>query len=73
MTEMKTPKSQLEWQKNYDSKNMSTIAMKMPILERENIEQAASKSNLKLATFCRACIKYCIDNNIDLKNIKNKD
>lgn len=52
----------------YDSKNMSTIAMKMPIAERESIETAANKAGLKLATYCRACIKYCIENNIDLKS-----
>ncbi len=66
MSEFKTPKSQLEWQKKYDSQKMATIGIKLPIEERKTIEMAADKSNLKLATFCRKCIKYCIENNIDL-------
>ena len=68
MNESKTPKSQLEWQRKYDSKKMATIGIKLPIEERKLIESAAEKSNLKLATFCRKCVAYCIKNNIDLKS-----
>ncbi len=62
----KIPKTQRKWQDKYDAEKMRTIGLKVPIAERTIIEQTAEKSGLKLATFCRACIRYCIDNNIDL-------
>ncbi len=58
MAETKTPQSQLKWQKNYDSEKMATIGLKVPIEERQHIEDAATKNGLKIATFCRKCIKY---------------
>ncbi len=69
----KTPKNQRKWQEKYDAEKMRTIGLKVPIIERETIERAAKKSGLKLATFCRACIKYCIDNNIDLQASESQD
>ncbi len=65
----KTPQSQLKWQKKYDSEKMSTIGLKIPIAERQQIESAAAEKGLKLATFCRKCIKYCINNNIEISDI----
>ncbi|MCM1059633.1 MAG: hypothetical protein NC452_05010 [Eubacterium sp.] len=64
----RTPKSQLKWQKEYDKLKMSTIAMKMPNKERQEIENAAKNTGLKLSTFCRKCIQYCIDNNITFED-----
>lgn len=58
--------SQLRWQKDYDNLKMSNIGLKIPIEERQKIENAAQNANLKLSTFCRKCIQYCIDNNIKL-------
>lgn len=72
MSKFKTPNSQLKWQKEYDKENMSTIAMKIPKSERETIESAAKKANLKLSTYCRACIKHCIDNDINVSPIQVK-
>ena len=69
MSENKTPQSQLKWQKNYDSEKMATIGLKVPIEERKQIENAATENGLKIATFCRKCIKYCIDNNINISDI----
>lgn len=63
----KTPKSQLQWQKEYDNLKMSNIGMKIPVEERQKIESAAASANLKLSTFCRKCIQYCIDHNIKLE------
>ncbi|MDE7295170.1 MAG: hypothetical protein K2N72_12175 [Oscillospiraceae bacterium] len=65
----KTPQSQLKWQKKYDLEKMTTIGLKIPITERRQIENAAAENGLKLATFCRKCIKYCINNNIDISDI----
>ena len=65
----KTPQSQLKWQKKYDLEKMTTIGLKIPITERRQIENAAAEKGLKLATFCRKCIKYCINNNIDISDI----
>lgn len=48
---------------------MSTIGLKMPVAERQQIEKAAAENGLKLAAFCRKCIKYCINNNIDISDI----
>lgn len=64
----KTPQSQLKWQKDYDNLKMTNIGMKIPIEERQKIENAAQSANLKLSTFCRKCIQYCIDNNIKLND-----
>ncbi len=62
----KTPQKQLDWQKEYDLQKMATIAMKMSKNERHEIESVAKEKNMKLSSFCRACIKYCIEHNIDL-------
>lgn len=68
MSDNKTPQSQLNWQKKYDLQKMATIGLKVPISERQQIEEASEKNGLKLATFCRKCIKYCIDNNININD-----
>lgn len=69
MLEKKTPQSQLNWQKKYDMQKMTTIGLKIPIAERQEIEKKATEKGLKVATFCRKCIKYCINNNIDISDI----
>lgn len=65
----KTPKSQLEWQADYDKRKMRVTGVKHSIAEREQWKIAATTHNVKLAMFVRLCVKYCIDNNIDLKDI----
>lgn len=64
----KTLNSKLEWQKEYDSEKMKVTGIKHGISEREKWEREAEKSGLKLSAFVRKCVKYCIENNIDLKN-----
>ena len=64
----KTLNSKLEWQKSYDADKMKVTGIKHSINEREIWEKAAEKSGLKLSAFVRRCVKYCIENNIDLKN-----
>lgn len=66
MEKTKTPKSQIDWQKKYDSEKMATIGIKVPTKEKELLSETAKKHNMKLATFMRKCAKYCIDNDIDL-------
>ena len=65
----KTPISQLKWQKEYDSKNMVTIGIKVSVNERDFVKNIADTQKLKLATFYRKCAKYCIDNNIIVADI----
>ncbi|MBQ8411576.1 MAG: hypothetical protein IJX15_07620 [Ruminiclostridium sp.] len=66
--ENKTLNSKLEWQKEYDSNKMKVTGIKHSVEERERWEKAAEKNNMKLSPFVRLCVKYCIENNIDLKN-----
>lgn len=66
----KTPKSQLDWQATYDKKNMKVTGIKHSITERQQWEDAANKNQLNLSLFVRRCVKYCIENNIDLKEFK---
>ncbi|MBQ8842352.1 MAG: hypothetical protein IJZ65_06975 [Ruminiclostridium sp.] len=66
--ENKTVNSKLEWQKEYDSNKMKVTGIKHSVEEREKWEKAAEKNNMKLSPFVRLCVKYCIENNIDLKN-----
>lgn len=68
----KTPKSQLKWQKEYDSKNMSTIGIKVSVKERNFVKDIADTQKLKISTFYRKCAKYCIDNNIIVTDIDLK-
>ena len=63
----KTLNSKLEWQKEYDSEKMKVTGIKHSISEREKWETEAEKRELKLSAFVRKCVKYCIENNIDLK------
>lgn len=63
----KTLTSKLEWQKEYDNNNMKLTGIKHSTAEREAWEKAAQENGMKLSAFVRNCVKYCIDNNIDLK------
>lgn len=56
--------------KKYDAKNYKTIGIKCPINEYEIISCKAQSNNMTLSMFSRMCIKYCIENNIDLKEFK---
>ena len=64
----KTLNSKLEWQKEYDSDKMKVTGIKHSIDERQEWEKAAKDNGLKLSTFVRHCVKYCIENNIDLSD-----
>lgn len=66
----KTLNSKLEWQKDYDKEKMKLTGVKHSVKEREVWETIAEKNGLKLATFVRACVNHCIDNNIDLSAYK---
>lgn len=62
----KTLNSKIEWQKKYDKNNMKLTGVKHSTEERRKWETAAEKNGMKLASFVRSCVKYCIDNDIDL-------
>ncbi len=64
----KTLNSKLQWQKGYDSDKMKVTGIKHSINEREEWEKAADSNGMKLSAFVRRCVKYCIENNIDLKD-----
>lgn len=66
----KTLNSKLDWQKEYDKNNMKLTSIKHSTAERKQWEEIAKKNGLKLATFTRACVNYCIENNIDLSAYK---
>lgn len=68
--EKKTPESQLKWQKDYDKNNMKMTGIKHSIEERAKWDKVADDNGMKIATFVRACVTYCIDNNIDLSKYK---
>lgn len=70
---MSISEAQKKAAQKYDAEKMKTIGLKMPVKERKEIEDAAEVAGLKLATFCRACIKYCIKNKIDLKTIQEPE
>ncbi len=70
----KTPQSKLNWQKKYDKEKMEFIGIKCSKEEKQLYSNISQKYNLKLATFIRKCVIYCIENNIDLSEMKkNKD
>lgn len=67
-SEVKTPQSQLRWQAKYDKEKMKTTGIKHSTKEREKWDNAADINGMKLATFVRTCVSYCIDNGIDIAN-----
>lgn len=68
--ENKTLNSKLNWQKEYDKNNMKLTGVKHSVEERAKWDKAADDNGMKIATFVRACVSYCIDNNIDLSRYK---
>lgn len=64
----KTLSSKLKWQKDYDKENMKVTGIKHSTEERSLWEMSAEKNGLKLSSFVRLCVMYCINNNVDIKN-----
>ena len=52
--------------KKYDKMHMKTIAIKAKKEEIDQIIQNAQKYNMSTSLFCRKCIHYIIDNEIDI-------
>lgn len=62
-------KSQQKANAKYDKTHMKTIAIKSKIEEIDTIIQNAQNNNMSTSLFCRKCIKYCIENKVDLSSI----
>ena len=55
--------------KKYDKMHIKQLAMSMKKEEAEKIKQYADSKNMSISLFCRKCIRYCINNNIDISDI----
>ena len=53
----------------YDKMHIKRINLSMKKEEAEKIENTALTYNCNLSLFCRKCIRYCIDNNINVNDI----
>ena len=56
--------------KKYDKMHIKQLAMSMKKEEAEKIKQCADENNMSISLFCRKCIKYCIDNDININDIE---
>lgn len=56
--------------KKYDKMHIKQLAMSMKKEEAEIIQQNAQKYNMSTSLFCRKCIRYIIDHNIDISDIE---
>ncbi len=63
-------KSQQKANAKYDKLHMKTISIKAKTEEIEKIKGNADKHGVNTSLYCRLCIKYCIDNNIDISDMK---
>ena len=55
--------------KKYDKMHIKQLAMSMKKDEAEKIKQCANNKNMSISLFCRKCIRYCINNDIDISDI----
>lgn len=55
--------------KKYDKMHIKQLAMSMKKEEAEKIKQYADNKNMSISLFCRKCIAYCINNEIDISDI----
>ena len=62
-------KSRQKANAKYDKLHMKTISIKAKIEEIEKIQLYAEKNHMNTSLFCRRCIRYCIDNNINVNDI----
>ena len=56
--------------KKYDKMHIKQLAMSMKKEEAEKIKQYADENNMSTSLFCRKCIRYCIDNDININDIE---
>lgn len=56
--------------KKYDKLHMKTLQLSMKKEDAEKIKQYADNNNISTSLFCRRCIKYCIDNNVNINDIE---
>lgn len=53
----------------YDKMHIKQLAMSMKKEEAEKIKQYADSKNMSISLFCRKCIQYCINNDININDI----
>lgn len=53
----------------YDKMHIKQLAMPIKKEEAEKIKQCADENNMSISLFCRKCIRYCINNEIDISDI----
>ncbi len=54
--------------KKYDKAHYKSVACKCKIEEYNNMKAYAEQQNIQsMSNLLSRCVKYCIDNNIDLK------
>ena len=56
--------------KRYDDLHIKRVNLSMRKEEAEIIQQNAQKHEMSASLFCRKCIRYCIDNEIDISDIE---
>lgn len=55
--------------KKYDKLHMKTLQLSMKKEDAEKIKSIADENNMSTSLFCRRCIKYCIDNDVNINDI----
>lgn len=56
--------------KKYDKMHIKQLAMSMKKEEAEKIQKCAENSGMSTSLFCRKCIAYCINHEIDINDIE---
>ena len=64
--EYKTSEAKRRSNKKYNDTHIKKIGIGIKKTERALYEEYAAKNELNLSRYVRNCIKYCIDNNINV-------
>lgn len=67
--ESKYTPAQRKAKQKYDKLHYKTISVKVQIGEYDEIQKYILENDYTMSLFSKYAIKYCIDNNIDLKSI----
>lgn len=58
--------------KKYNDSHYKPISIKIKNDLKDTIDRVSAEKNLSIASYCRLCIEYCINNNIDISNNSDK-
>ena len=64
--EYKTSEAKRRSNRKYINSHIGRVGIDIKKTERALYEEYAAKNELSLSRYIRNCIKYCIDNNIDV-------